>query len=129
MAGYPADLKYTKDHEWARIKGKVAAIGVTQFAQEQLGDVVYVELPKIGAKVEAGKPFGVVESTKAVSELFAPVSGTVVNVNAPLAQTPEAINKDPYQGGWIVEIEMSDPAQADKLLTAAQYEQTLASAH
>jgi glycine cleavage system H protein len=128
MAGYPADLKYTKDHEWARIKGKVATIGVTQFAQEQLGDVVYVELPKIGTKVEAGKPFGVVESTKAVSELFAPVTGTVVNVNSPLVQSPEAINKDPYQSGWIVEIEMSDPAQADGLFNAGQYEKQLASA-
>jgi len=128
MAGYPADLKYTKDHEWARIKGKIATIGVTQFAQEQLGDVVYVELPKIGAKVEAGKPFGVVESTKAVSELFAPVSGTVVNINAPLAQSPEAINKDPYQSGWMVDIEMSDPKQADGLFTAGQYELQLSTA-
>jgi glycine cleavage system H protein len=126
---YPADLKYTKDHEWARIKGKVATIGITQFAQEQLGDVVYVELPKIGTKVEAGKPFGVVESTKAVSELFAPVTGTVVNVNTPLIDKPELINKDPYQSAWMVEIEMADAKDADRLMAAAQYEQLATQPH
>ncbi len=127
MATYPADLKYTKDHEWARVKGKTATVGITQFAQEQLGDVVYVELPKVGTKVEAGKPFGVVESTKAVSELFAPVSGTVVNVNTPLLDKPEAVNTDPYQNGWMIEIEMADARDADKLMAAAQYEQQLSS--
>jgi glycine cleavage system H protein len=126
MPTNPTELKYTKDHEWARIKGKVATVGITHFAQEQLGDVVYVELPKVGTKVEAGKPFGVVESTKAVSELFAPLSGTVINVNTPLIDKPEAVNKDPYQSGWMVEIEMGDPKEADKLLTAGQYDSALA---
>src|SRR2546421_646540 len=103
---YPTDRKYTKDHEWARIQGNLVTVGITHFAQDQLGDVVYLELPEAGARLEKGKPFGVVESTKAVSELFAPVSGTVKRVNQELVDAPEAINSDPHAQGWMVEIEI-----------------------
>ena len=125
MASYPESLKYTKEHEWARISGDTATIGITAFAKDQLGDVVYLELPEVGAKVTKGQPFGVVESTKAVSELFAPVSGKVAKVNQALVEAPEAINDDPHEKGWMIEIEMDNPADADQLLTSAQYEALL----
>ncbi|MFZ5470641.1 MAG: glycine cleavage system protein GcvH [Myxococcota bacterium] len=125
MADYPKNLKYTKDHEWARKQGSLVVVGVTFHAQESLGDVVYVELPKVGDKVTAGKSFGVIESTKAVSELFSPVSGTVVKVNDALADSPQTINQDPYQAGWIVEVEPSQPGEYDGLLDAAAYEKLL----
>ncbi|AFE08891.1 glycine cleavage system protein GcvH [Corallococcus sp. CA054B] len=118
----PQDLKYTKEHEWARITGKTVVVGVTHHAQESLGDVVYVELPKLGATLTEGKNFGVIESTKAVSDLFAPISGTVVKVNDELTNSPALINSDPYGQGWIVEIEPSDAGQVGKLLDAAAYE-------
>ena len=126
MAENPKDLKYTKDHEWARGKGKLVQIGVTHHAQEALGDVVYVELPKVGAKLTAHQPFGVIESTKAVSELFAPLSGTVVKVNDALTDTPNTINSDPYQEGWIVEVEPADSGELNTLLDASAYEKLLA---
>ena len=126
MSNYPDNLKYTKDHEWTRQQGKVFVVGVTHHAQESLGDVVYVELPKIGATVTAGQPFGVIESTKAVSELFAPMSGKVVNVNSALSSEPQAVNQEPYGKGWIVEIEPSDPSQASGLLDSAAYQKLLA---
>ena len=125
MSNVPKDLKYTSDHEWARATGKTVVVGVTNHAQEQLGDVVYVELPKVGATVTQGKQFGVIESTKAVSELFAPISGKVVKVNDALSKAPDTVNKDPYQGGWIVEIEPSEPKQLDGLLDASAYEGAL----
>ena len=125
MSNYPSELKYTKDHEWARIQGKSVVVGVTFHAQEQLGDVVYVELPKVGATVTQGKQFGVIESTKAVSELYSPLSGKVVKINDVLSKAPETVNKDPYAGGWIVEIEPSDPKQLEGLLDAASYEKAL----
>jgi glycine cleavage system H protein len=128
MADFPKDLKYTKDHEWARISGKTVVVGVTSHAQEALGDVVYVELPKVGATLESGAPFGVIESTKAVSELFAPVSGRVVKVNDALSDNPSTVNTDPYQGGWIVEVELSDTKQLDGLLSAAAYADLLKNA-
>ena len=128
MANVPADLRYTREHEWARQEGKRVRVGITAFAQEQLGDVVFVELPKVGAAAAAGKPFGVVESVKAVSDLFAPVSGKVVEINGDLAQKPETVNQDPYGKGWMIVIEPSSPAEWDALLTAAQYEQFLAQA-
>src|SRR4051812_36397252 len=112
MASYPESLKYTKDHEWARLSGDTATIGITLFARDQLGDVVYLELPEIGTTVARGAPFGVVESTKAVSELFAPVSGKVTRVNKTLVDAPEGINDDPHEKGWMVEIQMSTPAEA-----------------
>jgi glycine cleavage system H protein len=125
-ADYPEDLRYTKEHEWARIRGKVAQIGVTRFAVEQLGDVTQLELPREGETVTKDEVFGTIESVKAVSDLFAPVSGAVVKVNTPLNDTPEAVNEDPYDDGWLIEIEMSDPKQADELMSAEQYREFLA---
>ncbi|MHB1844609.1 MAG: glycine cleavage system protein GcvH [Deltaproteobacteria bacterium] len=119
---YPDDLKYTKDHEWARIAGSRATIGITEFAQEQLGDVVYVELPKVGDMLRKGETFGVVESTKAVSELFAPVSGQVIEVNGPLVDGPETINEDPYEEGWMIQVELTDLKETTDLLSAKDYE-------
>jgi len=126
MADNPKNLRYTKDHEWARRDGTAVVVGVTAHAQEALGDVVYVELPKVGDTVTAGKPFGVVESTKAVSELFAPISGKVTKVNSALADEPASINSDPYGAGWIVEVEPSDPSQLDGLMDANGYNDLLA---
>lgn len=127
MSNNPADLKYTKEHEWSRKTGSTLVIGVTFHAQESLGDVVYVELPKVGAKVTANQPFGVIESTKAVSELFAPVTGKVVKVNDALSDEPQTVNQDPYGKGWLIEVEPADPAAFDGLLSAQAYEQHVAS--
>lgn len=129
MASYPESLKYTKEHEWARVAGNKVTVGITSFAKDQLGDVVYLELPEVGATVTRGQPFGVVESTKAVSELFAPVSGKVTKVNQALVDAPEGVNDDPHEKGWMIEIEMSSPADAAALLSAKQYEELLASEH
>ena len=118
---FPEDLKYTREHEWARVKGKRVVVGITEFAQDQLGDIVYVELPSVGDEVKKGEAFGVVESTKAVSDLFAPVSGKVVEVNDPLADAPETINEDPYEDGWMIVVEASDPRELGDLLDAAGY--------
>ena len=117
----PEDLKYTKEHEWCRLKGNRAVIGITDHAQDQLGDIVYVEFPEVGDPVKKGESFGVVESTKAVSELFAPVSGKVVEVNDPLSDAPESINEDPYEEGWMIVIEPSDPKELDALMDAKAY--------
>jgi glycine cleavage system H protein len=127
MAEIPADLKYTKEHEWARSQGNLVVIGVTAHAQEALGDVVYVELPRVGAVLIEGKAFGVIESTKAVSELFAPLSGKVVRVNEALSDAPQTINQEPYGAGWIAEVEPSDPKQVDGLMDAAAYGKLLQS--
>jgi glycine cleavage system H protein len=126
MANVPADLKYTREHEWAKQEGGRVRVGITAFAQEQLGDVVFVELPKVGARVRAQQTFGVVESVKAVSDLFAPVSGEVVEVNAELTQKPETVNQEPYGRGWMLVVSPADPKEWDQLLTAAQYEQFIA---
>ncbi len=128
MATYPAELRYTREHEWAKIEGKRARVGITHYAQDQLGDVVFVELPKVGAKVAQLQTFGVVESVKAVSDLFAPLSGVVVEVNQELTREPERVNRDPYGAGWLVVVELSNPAEAEKLMTAAQYEEFLKTA-
>ena len=120
------DLRYTREHEWARIRGNMAQIGITRFAVEQLGDVTQLELPREGETIKKDDVFGTVESVKAVSDLFAPVSGVVRKVNSPLHDKPESINEDPYEAGWLVEIEMSDPAQAETLLSAADYKKLLA---
>jgi len=125
MANVPKDLKYTREHEWAKQEGGRVRVGITAYAQDQLGDVVFVELPKVGAKVTASKAFGVVESVKAVSDLFAPVSGEVVEVNAELAQKPETVNADPYGKGWMIVVKPSTKAEWDQLLTAEQYEEFL----
>src|SRR2546427_6722972 len=128
MANVPADLRYTKEHEWAKLEGDKARVGITAFAQEQLGDVVFVELPKVGTKVTAMKTFGVVESVKAVSDLFAPVTGEVVEINAELPKKPEVVNTDPYGQGWMLVIRMSNPKEADDLMSAADYEKLTAGA-
>ena len=117
----PDDLRYSTDHEWALADGDVVRIGITDYAQDALGDVVYVELPEVGDQVEQGEPFGEVESTKSVSELYAPVSGTITEVNDELADTPERVNEDPYGEGWIVLIEMSSPVELDALLDGGAY--------
>ncbi len=122
---FPEDLKYTKEHEWCRVSGNRAVIGITDHAQDQLGDIVYVELPDVGDPVKKGESFGVVESTKAVSELFAPVTGKVVEVNDPLSDAPETINEDPYEEGWMIQIEVSDPKELEQLLDAAAYRKFL----
>jgi glycine cleavage system H protein len=129
MSQVPAELKYTREHEWARIEGDRARIGITAFAQEQLGDVVFVELPKVGARLTARQTFGVVESVKAVSDLFAPVSGQVVEANAALAKAPETVNADPYGRGWMLVVALADPAEADALMSAQAYEAFIAEAH
>ncbi len=118
---FPEDLRYTREHEWARRKGKNVVVGITDFAQDQLGDVVYVELPDVGDPVKKGESFGVVESTKAVSELFSPVSGKVVEVNDPLSDAPETINEDPYEEGWMIVIEPADAKDLDALMDAKAY--------
>ena len=125
MSAIPQDLKYTKDHEWARVQGNTIVVGVTAHAQEALGDVVYVELPKVGSTITAGKQFGVIESTKAVSELYAPLSGKVVKVNDALTDNPQTVNADPYGAGWILEIEPSDTQQLTGLMDAAAYAELL----
>src|ERR1700704_5790919 len=124
----PRELKYTREHEWAKQEGDRVRVGITAYAQEQLGDVVCVELPKVGAKVTATKNFGVVESVKAVSDLFAPVSGEVVEVNGELPKKPEVVNTDPYGQGWMLVIRMSNPKEADGLMSAADYEKLTAGA-
>jgi glycine cleavage system H protein len=119
---FPDDLRYTREHEWARRKGTAVVVGITEYAQDQLGDVVYLELPEVGAAVKRGEPFGVVESTKAVSELFAPVSGTVAEVNAPLKDAPETLNADPYGEGWLIAVEPSTPRELDELMDPKAYQ-------
>lgn len=117
----PAELKYTREHEWVGATGKNAAVGITDYAQGELGDVVFVELPAVGTKVKAMQPFGTIEAVKAVSELFSPVSGTVVEINALLESDPMVVNRDPYGDGWMIKIEMNDPGELDKLLPASEY--------
>ena len=128
MANVPGDLRYTKEHEWAKLEGDKARVGITAFAQEQLGDVVFVELPKLGAKVAAMKTFGVVESVKAVSDLFAPLSGEVVEINSELPKKPEVVNADPYGKGWMIVIKLANSKESDALMSAADYEKLIASA-
>jgi glycine cleavage system H protein len=121
MSTYPDSLRYTKDHEWARISGNVATVGITLFAKDQLGDVVFLELPAEGTAVKKGEQFGVVESTKAVSELYSPLTGKVVKVNKELVEKPEGVNDDPHGKAWMIEIEMSSSGELAELLDAAAY--------
>jgi glycine cleavage system H protein len=121
MANTPEDLSYTKDHEWVRAGDRVT-VGITDHAQQQLGDVVYVELPRVGDKFESGEPFGSVESVKAVSEIYMPIGGEVVEVNGALNEGPEKVNSDPYGDGWMVIIKPTNPSELDALLSAAEYE-------
>ena len=122
----PTDLHYTKDHEWVRVDGATATIGITAYAADQLGDIVFVELPDAGRKLEQFATFGVVESVKAVSDLFAPVSGEVLEANADLGASPELVNSDPYKGGWMIRVQLSEPTQVDDLLDAAAYDTLVA---
>ncbi|MGE0461503.1 MAG: glycine cleavage system protein GcvH [Vicinamibacterales bacterium] len=122
---YPTDLKYTKEHEWIRLEGDTGTVGITDFAQQQLGDVVYVELPEVGATLTAGQVFGTIESVKAVSELFAPVSGEVVEVNTSLKDRPEDVNSKPHET-WMVKVKLSSPGEAGDLMDAPAYEALLA---
>jgi glycine cleavage system H protein len=121
---YPSDVKYTKDHEWIRITGDTAEIGITDYAQQQLGDVVFVELPDVGRTIGAGDPFGSIESVKAVSELFAPMSGEVTEVNPVLRDHPETVNTDPH-GTWIARVKLSNPSEATSLLDTDAYERLI----
>jgi glycine cleavage system H protein len=123
---YPKQFRYTKEHEWVDVKGDVATIGITDYAQHELGDVVFVELPKPGAKIETGKSFGTVESVKAVSEIYAPASGEVVEANAELHNTPEKINTDPHGAAWLIKVRLANPAELGKLMDAAAYEAYIA---
>ena len=122
MANVPEDLHYSKDHEWVRVEGGVAVIGITDYAQNSLGDVVYVELPKAGDEFAANEPFGSVESVKAVSEVFTPIAGVIAQINESLADEPETVNSDPYGSGWMIRLKMSNAGEVDSLLTAAEYE-------
>jgi glycine cleavage system H protein len=122
----PSDLRYTRDHEWVRLDGDEATVGITQYAADQLGDIVFVELPDTGRDLEVAKAFGVVESVKAVSDLFAPISGAVTGVNEALAGEPELVNSDPYGAGWMVRMKVADPAQLDDLLDAEGYDDLIA---
>jgi glycine cleavage system H protein len=118
---FPQDLKYTEQHEWVRLDGDVARVGITDFAQDALGDVVYVDVPEVGTEVHAGEPFGEVESTKSVSDVYAPVSGTVIERNRALADAPEHVNTDPYGRGWMIAIRVSEPSELDRLLDPSAY--------
>jgi|SRR5689334_21418396 glycine cleavage system H protein len=122
MAAYPDDLHYTKDHEWIRVEGETGTVGITDFAQEQLGDVVHVQLPRVGEKFEAHATFGEIESVKTFSELYTPASGEVTAINEALADKPELVNTEPYAGGWMVKLKLSDPSEVDSLLSSSEYE-------
>jgi glycine cleavage system H protein len=119
---YPEDLKYTKEHEWVRVENGNARVGITSYAQDQLGDVVFVELPEVGTELKAGAMFATVESVKAVSDVYAPVSGTIVEVNEALNDSPELVNEDPYNDGWMIVIELSDPSELDNLMDSKAYQ-------
>lgn len=123
---YPAGYRYTKDHEWIQMNGAVGTVGITDYAQHELGDVVYVELPKVGTPVKAGQSFGTIESVKAVSEIFCPVSGEVMEINAALANAPEKLNQDPHGSAWLVKIRLADPAESAALMDATAYENYIA---
>lgn len=122
---YPEENLYTKDHEWVNIQGDVATVGITEYAQRELGDVVYVDLPEVGDTFEASDPFGSVESVKAVSEVFCPLGGEVIEVNTKLEQTPELVNQSPHQKAWMIKLRVSNPDELDELLSAEEYEEYL----
>ena len=126
---YPDELRYTREHEWAREEGGVVTIGITSYATDQLGDVVFVELPEVGRKLEAHKPFGVVEAVKTVSDLFAPVAGEVVEINGALGDNPAVVNQDPYGDGWMIKLRPSDPAAVAGLLSNIDYEKHIEESH
>lgn len=123
---YPTDYRYTKEHEWVKLDGATGTVGITDYAQHELGDVVYVELPKPGARLEAHQSFGTVESVKAVSEIYSPVSGEVLEVNAALSSEPEKINQDPHGAAWLIRIKLANPKEADALMDAPAYQNYIA---
>ena len=122
---YPDDLKYSKEHEWVRMEDNIAQIGVTVFAQDSLGDVVFIDLPDVGTEVRQFEKFGEIESVKAVSDLFSPIAGTIVDANSAAIDNPETVNTNPYGSGWLIKVEISDPSQLDELMDAETYEATL----
>ena len=122
---FPSTLRYTKDHEWVKLEGNVATVGITDFAQRELGDIVYVEVETVGKSMNAGEVFGTVEAVKTVSDLYLPVSGTILELNAALAGAPELVNNEPYEGGWMVKIKLDHPDDVKKLMDAAAYEATV----
>jgi glycine cleavage system H protein len=119
---YPSDYRYTKEHEWIKVTGETGTIGITDYAQHELGDVVFVEMPALGTKITSGQVFGTVESVKAVSEIFAPVSGEVTEANAALTSTPETVNNDPHGAGWLIKVKLANPAEVSGLMDAAAYQ-------
>jgi glycine cleavage system H protein len=125
----PENLRYTKDHEWIRVEGDIATVGITHHAQEELGDIVFVELPKVGAKLEQSASFGSVESVKAVSDIYSPAAGEVTEINTALADAPEKVNADPYGDGWIMKLRLSDAGQVSSLMSAADYTQYVGAEH
>jgi glycine cleavage system H protein len=122
---YPATFRYTKDHEWIDVHGEVGTIGLTDYAQCQLGDIVFIDLPTVGVMLEAGKPFGAVESVKAASDIYAPVSGKVIEVNNALQDAPERVNSDPHGAGWLIKVRLKSPAELDGLMSATDYQASL----
>jgi len=124
----PSDRRYTKEHEWVRVEDKMGTVGITDYAQDQLGDIVYVDLPSVGTQVKQLEKLGEIESVKAVSDLYSPVSGEVVEVNQGVNDRPELVNQSPYEEGWLVRVRLADPAELDKLLTAKQYDELIAQA-
>ena len=125
MSNIPENLRYSKDHEWVRVDGDAATIGITDYAQHSLGDVVYVDLPRAGDKLNSHEAFGSVESVKAVSEIFTPIAGEIAEVNDGLNDTPESVNNDPYESGWMIKLKMENPLEADGMLSSAEYEEYL----
>lgn len=123
---FPADLKYTKDHEWLKVEGNTGVVGITEFAQGELGDIVYIDVDTLGQAIEGGQVFGTVEAVKTVSDLFMPVSGKIIEFNKDLENQPEIVNKDPYGQGWLVKIEITDPSQIENLLSAEAYNSLVA---
>ena len=119
---FPEEFKYTEEHEWVQVEGDIVTVGITDFAQDALGDIVFVELPEVGYQAEAGKTFGVVESVKAVSDIYSPVSGEVVEINEELPDTPELVNSSPYEGAWMLKIKLTNPAELDEMLDADAYQ-------
>jgi glycine cleavage system H protein len=123
MMNYPADFRYTKEHEWVKVDGTIATIGITDHAQHELGDIVYVDLPKVGAEAEAGKTFGSVESVKAVSDIYAPVAGEIVEINESLASAPEKLNEDPHGAAWLIKVRLTSQEEIKQLMTAEEYQE------
>lgn len=125
MSNIPENLRYSKDHEWIGVDGEIATIGITDYAQHSLGDVVYIDMPRVGDKLSAHEAFGSVESVKAVSEIFVPIGGEITEVNSGLNDTPEAVNNEPYTDGWMIKIKMDNPGEADAMLSSSEYEEYL----